>query len=160
MRLNILQGTGGPSPLKEFSSPSVHSVGFEKHSPKTYCCFCRMLTLCRGCCFAGQKGQELGRHLQSFQYHGPWGDLLRALPASSQHPPHGQRQMAPRAEPDMEQTICSPQDHPEEVSTMDGREDQGGRGTKPKQRLLVTKRKMGESREGISSDTGFVFRQQ
>ncbi|XP_067603031.1 Golgi-associated RAB2 interactor protein 1B isoform X2 [Pseudorca crassidens] len=72
-----------------------------------------------GCCFAGQKEQELDRHLQSLQHHGPWGDLLCALPASSQHPLHGQRQMAPWAEPDMEPTNYSPQDHPEELQVCD-----------------------------------------
>ncbi|KAL2777648.1 protein FAM71F1 isoform 3, partial [Daubentonia madagascariensis] len=65
-----------------------------------------------------QKGQELDRHLQGLQHHGPWSDLLCALPAPSQHPPHGQRQMAPGTEPDMEQTIYSPKHHPEELRTV------------------------------------------
>nr|BAG63577.1 unnamed protein product [Homo sapiens] len=63
----------------------------------------------------GQKGQELERRLQSFQHHGPGGDLLGTLPAPPQHPTHGQCQMAPGAEPDMEQTIHSPQHLPEEL---------------------------------------------
>nr|KAF6338033.1 family with sequence similarity 71 member F1 [Pipistrellus kuhlii] len=65
--------------------------------------------------FEGQKGRELDRHLQSLLHHGPRGDLLRALPAPSQHPPHGPRQMAPGAEPDLEQTFYSPKHHPEEL---------------------------------------------
>ena len=70
-----------------------------------------------------QNSKELIEKSKNFpredvQHHGPGGDLLRALPASSQHPPHGQCQMAPQAEPDMEQTIHSPQDHPEEVSIL------------------------------------------
>ncbi|EAW83668.1 Golgi-associated RAB2 interactor protein 1B isoform 3 [Homo sapiens] len=66
----------------------------------------------------GQKGQELERRLQSFQHHGPGGDLLGTLPAPPQHPTHGQCQMAPGAEPDMEQTIHSPQHLPEELRTV------------------------------------------
>lgn len=119
MLLNTYSTRQAHSPqTQNYPAPNVNSAEFEKLSCETCCCACQMLRLCLGDCFAGQKGQELERHLQSLQHHGPGGDLLRALPASSQHPPHGQCQMAPRAEPDMEQTIHSPQDQPEEVSIL------------------------------------------
>ncbi|KAH0508314.1 Protein FAM71F1 [Microtus ochrogaster] len=74
-----------------------------------------MLRLGPGGFIAGQKwGQKLERNLQSLQHNGPWGDLLRALPTPSKHPPYGQSQMASGAKPDMEQTIYSPEHHPEE----------------------------------------------
>ncbi|XP_054093700.1 Golgi-associated RAB2 interactor protein 1B isoform X2 [Callithrix jacchus] len=63
----------------------------------------------------GQSGQELERDPHSLQHHSPRGDLLHALPTPPQHPTHGQCQMAPGAEPDMEQTIHSPQHLPEEL---------------------------------------------
>ncbi|GAB1290624.1 Fam71f1 protein [Apodemus speciosus] len=63
----------------------------------------------------GQKEQKLERDLQGFQHHGPWGDLLRAVPSPSQHPPYGPSHMASGTEPDVEQTVHSAKHQPEEV---------------------------------------------
>lgn len=157
MLLNTLpRPQGSPSPKRSITLPAMRILPKLRHSQLRCVAPSANLRLCPWGCFAGQKGQALDQHLQSLLHHGPRGDLLRALPAPSQHPPHGPRQMAPGAEPDVEQTISSAKHHPEEVSDTLGNEGQaGGRGWTQSKGCSETKLKVGGSRGVSSSDVNF-----